>query len=55
MCQTNSPASETEQLSMSQLTKPLNQHKIKEKKNGNATADEGKFTSDPFLCPTNIK
>jgi len=32
MCQTNSPASKKEQLSMSQLTKPLNQRKIKEKK-----------------------
>jgi len=43
MCQTNSPAIGKEQLSVSQLTKPLNQHKIKEKENGNATADKGKF------------
>lgn len=42
MGQTNSPASKKEQLSTSQLTKPLNQRKIKEK-NGNATADKGKF------------
>jgi len=41
VCQTNSPASEKEQLSKSQLTKPLNQHEIKgeKEKNGNATAD----------------
>jgi hypothetical protein len=44
VCHTNSPATEKEQLSMSQLTKSLNQHEIKGKKNGNATADEGKFT-----------